>query len=650
MRRNLWIRITFPIIIVFLLLYIFWDWDWFIPFVDARASASLGRQVSIQHLHVRLGSTTIIRADGVSIANPKGFPASDPPLATIGELQVNVALFHYLRHQELDLPLIAVRQPVFTVRQSGSQNNYTLNMAPSGKTSKPPKLGLLIIRNGSASIKLPSYKTDMNLSFYTRKAPAGDKLFTGGEVLATAKGTYAGAPVTGTFTGGALLSLRTATTPYPVDLHLQNGTTAASLIGTLSDPAHLAGADLRLSFAGQDMANLYQLTGVPIPETPPFSLTGLVDYDHGVFRFRDLVGKIGSSDLEGSISEAPGNPRRKITANLRSNRVDLTDLAGFLGGTPGKTTTPGQTAATKAKVEQAAASPYLLPHTPINLPKIKAADVDLRYRGEHIINKGQPLDDLVVHLIINDGHITVDPLNFGVGTGTIASSIDLNGNAQPLQAKANIDFRHLQLSRLLKSTSGFAGNGTIGGSAWVAGSGDSMAAILGHGDGHASLFLQNGGNVSALLIDLAGLQAGQAVLSALGVPQKTPIHCMISDFTLQNGQMNTNAFLIATNESNILGRGTADLTTEKLNLHMWTEATHLSIFNLSTPINIGGTLKNPSVLPAPGPLAARLGGAIGLGVLFPPLAIIPTIRLGLGDKNACVDTLTALREGKKPSR
>ncbi|MDE1907712.1 MAG: AsmA family protein, partial [Rhodospirillales bacterium] len=343
---------------------------WFIPVVDARASAALGRQVTIQHLHVRLGGTTIIRADGVTIANPKGFPTSDPPLGTVAELQVNVAVWHYLGHHELELPFIALRQPVFSVRENGGQNNYTLKMA-SSSSGKPPKLGLLIIRNGSASVRLPSYKTNMDLSFYTRKAPAGDKLFTGGEVLVTAKGTYAGAPLTGTFTGGALLSLRNTATPYPIDLHVQNGTTTASLTGTLQDPAHLAGADLRLSFAGQNMANLYQLTGVPIPQTPPFNLTGRVDYDNGAFRLQNIVGRVGSSDLEGSIAEAPGNPRRKINADLRSNRVDLTDLAGFLGGTPGKATTPGQTVATKATVEKAAASPYLLPRTPINLPKIK---------------------------------------------------------------------------------------------------------------------------------------------------------------------------------------------------------------------------------------------------------------------------------------
>jgi hypothetical protein len=32
-------------------------------------------------------------------------------------------------------------------------------------------------------------------------------------------------------------------------------------------------------------------------------------------------------------------------------------------------------------------------------------------------------------------------------------------------------------------------------------------------------------------------------------------------------------------------------------------------------------------------------------VLFPPLALLPTIRLGLGDKNACADTLATLHAG-----
>jgi uncharacterized protein involved in outer membrane biogenesis len=639
MRRGIWL---FPVLIIVVLVMIFWNWDWFIPIVDSQASAALGRKVTMQHLHVSLGRRTTATATGLVIDNPDGFPEDEPKLATVGRLAVTVDVVDYLFHHQLAVPNIELDQLVASLRELPSgANNYTLKSSGSS-SGKPPKLGELVIHDGSASVILPAEKSDFNMVIETRDAPSNSKLFTGGQIVVDAHGTYASAPITARFIGGALLSFRSTATPYPVDLHIQNGTTKASLAGTIDDPQHFAGAHLKLSFSGQDMANLYQLTGVPIPSTPPFSLTGRLNYASGEFRFEDLIGRVGSSDLEGNISEAPGTPRRKIVANLESHQVDLTDLAGFLGATPGKTTTPGQDEATKAEVVKAVESPKLLPDTPIDLPKINIADVDLHYHGEHIINRDVPLDNLTVHLTIRAGHITVDPLNFAVGTGTIASNLDLDQQDGVLHTKANIDFRKLQLSRLMAATHTFVGDGTVGGNAYLTGTGNSMATILGHGNGHATLFMQHGAALSSLLVDLAGLQFGDAVLSALGIPVKTTIDCMVTNFALTDGLVNTKTFLLATKEANILGSGTINLDDEKLNLAMRTQATHFSIGSLSTPINIGGTLKNPSVLPAAGPLAARVAPSIALGILFPPLALIPTIRLGLGDKNACEDALMAI--------
>jgi uncharacterized protein involved in outer membrane biogenesis len=645
MRGRLWIWLLFPALILVLLVIIFWNWDWLIPLVEARASAAIGRQVTIRHLGVSLGRTTIFSARGITIANPKDFPAGEPPLATIDRLRIGVNLVDYLEHRTLALPLIELDHPVAALRElPDGRNNYTLQLA-NQNSGNPPKLGQLAIDNGAASVIMPRYKTNFNLTVQTGPAPAGSKLFTGGEIVVDAHGTYAAAPITGRFIGGALLTLRDPSIPYPVDLHLQNGTTKASLAGTLDDPAHFAGAHLRLAVSGQDMADLYQLTGVPIPATPPFSLTGDIDYSKAAFRFEHLVGHVGSSDLEGTITETPDSPRRNVTANLISHRVDLTDLAGFLGGTPGRITTPGMTAATKAKVQAANASPHLLPMQKFDLPAITTANVDLHYRGERIINRNVPFDNLVMHLVVKDGRTTVDPLNFAVGTGTIASNFDLEPVGGVLHAKANIEFHQVQLSRLMAATHTFAGDGTIGGSAYLTGTGNSVAAILAKGNGHAMLFLQNGGDISALLVDLTGLQVGDAIFSALGIPHKTTIQCMVGDFALTNGVVDTKTFLIATKEANILGSGTVNLANEQLALALHTQATHFSVGSLSTPINITGHLKNPSVLPAAGPLATRAGPAVALGVLFPPLALIPTIRLGLGDKNACADTINSIHQG-----
>jgi uncharacterized protein involved in outer membrane biogenesis len=640
--------IAFILLVIVLLIW-FWNWDWFIPFVESSSSSAIGRKVTIQHMHVHLGGVTEVALTGITITNPDGFTATDN-FAAVDRLVVDANVMDYIRHQTIVLPVIEVDHPVAAVRQlEDGSNNYTLNFAkskPNAKPSAPPQIGELVINDGEASVIMPKLKTNFNLTIQTK--PSTDPTFiTGDELVVDAHGTYDGAPITGNFIGGALLSLRDPSNPYPVDLHVANGTTHASLIGTIEQPASFGGAKLKLVFSGQDMADLYQLTGVPIPSTPPYNITGKLDYQRNAFRLTDINGRLGSSDLEGTITESTptDGSRRLVTADLDSRRVDLTDLAGFLGATPGKTTTPGEDAATKTKEARADEKSNLIPDTPINLPKINAANIEFTYRGAHIVNKDVPLDDVVIILSIENGRITAHPVSFGVGGGSIAINLDLDPVDDVLHTRADVDFRRLPLARLMKATQAFAGDGVIGGTAHVVGTGNSMARILGHGDGGLQLFMNQGGDVSALLVDIAGLQVGDAALSALGIPNKTQIQCLVSDFSLNDGVVDTKALLVATKEANILGAGTINLENEKLDLALRTEATHFQIGSFSTPIDFGGTMKHPSVFPAVGPLALKGGAAIGLGVLFPPLALLPTIRLGLGDENACTDTLQSLHNG-----
>ncbi len=43
---------------------IVWNWDWFIPLIEPRVSAAIGRKVTIAHLHVHLGRRTMLNVDG----------------------------------------------------------------------------------------------------------------------------------------------------------------------------------------------------------------------------------------------------------------------------------------------------------------------------------------------------------------------------------------------------------------------------------------------------------------------------------------------------------------------------------------------------------------------------------------------------------
>ncbi len=455
-------------------------------------------------------------------------------------------------------------------------------------------------------------------------------------IVVDARGTYSGQPVTASFVGGALLTVMSQSRPYPVDLHVRNGDTRVALSGTVRDPLHFQGTNLRLDLRGSDMADLFPLTGIPIPHTPAYGIAGRLDYDTKTraVRFHDFSGRVGNSDLEGTIDEVPGKERPDVTMDLSSHRVNLVDLGGFIGGTPESGRTPDQTAAQKKAVAQANARKTLLPDEPINFPKVRAADVHLKYHGEHIENTFVPLDDIRATLDLVDGKITLHPLDFGVGPGTIQSRITVDATREPARVDADVDFKRLSLARIMKATHAFVGNGTLDGGLVLRTTGNSMASMMGRGDGSMRLTMQGGGQLSALLLDLAGLEFGNAILSALHIPQKAQVQCFISDFDLKDGIAHTKVMLLQTSEARTVGRGDISFRNETLDYSLTTRSTHFSIGSLPGPINITGPLRSPTILPG-AEVAGRAAAAVGLGILAGPAAILPTIQFGTGEGDAC---------------
>ncbi len=642
LRRSVYALVPLLAIVALVLL---WQWDWFIPLVAGRTSTALGRNVTIAHLHVSLGRTTRIVADDVQIANPDGFP-SDQPFAKLAHLGVAVDVAAYLRQRTLVIPQIDLDQPVISaIATPDGQNNYTFHSAGSGQDAPATPgfaIGELTIENGQAHVVVPKLRADATATIATRPAPAGPDAGTSPQplqIVVEAKGSYAGQPVTGRLIGGALLSLRDASHPYPIDLRLANGPTQVTLVGTVQNPLAFAGANLKLDLAGPDMEQLYPLTGIPLPKTPPYKVTGQLDYADRRIRFQNFAGTLGNSDLGGTITVDPGQERQDVTADLHSRSVDLEDLGGFIGSEPGRTTDPNMTAQQKQQVARAEASTQLLPNTPLNLPKLRTADIHLKYRGDHIVGRNVPFDTIEVAGDVVNGHITLHPLSLGVGTGRILATVDLAPQAGDLiHAKADVQMQRLDVSRMLAATHAVAGAGRLGGQASIDTTGNSLAAMLGNGNGKLDLYM-SGGNLSALLVDLSGLEFGNAVLSALGIPDRAELQCLIGQFALQRGVLATRTMLIDTSEAVISGQGTVDLGHERLNYEIRTEAKYFTVGSLPAPIGISGTFKNPSIGPDMASLGARGGIAAGLGVMLPPLALLPTIQFGVGDDNRCAGLL-----------
>lgn len=626
-------------------LIVFWDWNWFRPLVEARASAAIGRDVRIGHFDIALSRTPRAILDDIVIENPPAF-GEEAPLGTVEHLSVSLDAGKALRGR-VSLPEIRVVKPRGHLRSNAKgARNWQFEGAgdDGGAESTPPEIGALIVEDGEVRFADPELAADFTTTIRTEERADGGEP----AILVDAEGTYNAAPIDASFRGGSVLSLREPGKPYPVDLEARNGDTRISLKGSVRNPLDFAGANVALELEGKNLADLEPLIGIPLAPTPPYRLKGQLDYAERKIRFDDFSGTVGQSDLSGNFAVDPGEDRPRVTADLRSERVVLADLGGFIGAAPGKDDQPDMSEEQRSEHAREEASPKLLPNDPFDIPDIRAADFDVHYEGGHIEGEGMPLDNLVAALKIEDGKVTLKPLNFGVGKGKIESDIVLDARENPIRTRADIDFRRVDLHRLMESTGVFEGTGTIGGRAFIDTSGNSLAEMLGNGDGEIKLFMA-GGDMSALLVNLAGLDLGNSILSALGLPQRTNIRCLVSDFALKEGVLRTRTFYLDTEQANIVGTGTIDLGAETIDYTIATEPKQPSIGSVAAPIDITGRLKSPAIGPDAEALAARAAPAVALGVLLTPLAaLLPTIQLGLGEDNDCSESVTRLeRESEK---
>ena len=618
-----------------LLLFLLWDWNWFKPLVEARASATLGHPVHMDRLDVHPGRLTTLVGHGVHIGDGFG----DQDVAVIPTLTILFEAETWLRTRAIVLPSVTAEAPVVRIIQTdATHDNYSFPALVPDPGAKPVTIGDLVITDGSMQVTMADPPADIALKFAT-SGEAGAR-----NITLDGKGTYAKQPITVRGTGGALLGLRDAAAPYPVDLALTNGPTKVTLKGTVRDLLALGGADLLMTFSGPNMELLYPLTGIATPKTPPYNFAGKLDFVGRKYHLTDIKGRVGSTDLAGNLQFEPHGARPLLSGSLVSRQVDMQDLGGFVGSEPGRTTTPGQSPAQVAAVARAEADPKLLPDRPIDIPKLVATDVHLQFRGDKIIGKNPPFDSISLVLDINNGHIRLEPLKLTISGGTVEGYVDLNPVGDQLATDLSLTMQHVNLGGLLGKAGLGGGFGPVNGSFKLKGRGASTAAIVAQGDGALKIVMPSGGDVNSLLIDLSGLEIGRAILAALGVPDRETIRCLVADATLRHGVLISGNLAVDTSDHIITGGGRVDLTRELIELHLRTDAKHFTVGKLATPITIAGTFKKINYgIDAEALL--RGGAAVGLGLLFPPAALLPTIQFGVGDASPCSRPSAAARPG-----
>ncbi|MEZ1317093.1 AsmA family protein [Pseudomonas fluorescens] len=676
----LWTFASLVVLLAILVLIIaFFDWNRIKPTLNSKVSEELHRPFAINGNLAVIWRRELdeggwrawvpwphVVAEDLSLGNPDW--SKQPQMVTLKRVELRISPLALLA-QRVTIPRIDLTEPNAQLqRLADGRANWTFQFDPKDPNAEPSSwvvdIGSIGFDKGHVTLDDQTLKTQLDLLIDPLGKPIQFSEIVGDKAAKTAqekgsapqdyafalkvKGQYHGQKLSGEGKIGGLLALQDASRPFPLQAQVAIADTRVELAGTLTDPLNLGALDLRLKLAGASLGNLYPLTGVTLPDTPPYATDGhliakLHEAGGAVFRYEGFNGKIGDSDIHGSLAYVASQPRPKLSGSLVSNQLLFADLAPLIGA--------DSNAKQKARGgESKQPADKVLPVEEFKTERWRDMDADVEFTGKRIVHSEKlPFNDLYTHLVLNDGALSLEPLRFGVAGGKLDAQIRLNGRTEPLEGNARLTARGFKLKQLFPTFEPMKTSfGELNGDADISGRGNSVATLLGTANGNLKMLI-NDGAISRELMELAGLNVGNYVVGKIFGDKEVKINCAAADFGIKSGLASTRLFVFDTENAIIYIDGTANMTTEQLDLTVTPESKGWRLISLRSPLYVRGKFIKPDAGVKAVPLMLRGAGMVALGVIAAPAAgLLALVAPSGGEPNQCAPLLQQMKAGKAP--
>lgn len=638
------------VIVILVLVATFFDWNLARVPIARTVTAKTGRSASIDgDLKVHLWSwNPTVDVAGLHIGNPDW--AKNPVMFRADHIVVSVSLGRLLRGQ-IVLSQVAVLHPEVNLERDSRgraswefTNSAGTPAATGGKPTKLPTVRLLVIRDGTVNVEDHVKKLTLQGSLNAGKESAKGE---NSAFQVRLTGLLNAKPLKVQFDGGPLLNLG-PNTPYDFTVGIMASTIHVEATVSITKPFDLSEFTAKLHLKGDDLADAYYLTGLALPNTAPYDIAGDVRRTAGLFQIDSLKGRIGGSDISGTVGVDTSKKRLALKADLVSNNLDIKDLAPSLGVqsrlSNGKSAAP--TSAITPVVAKSTKGEKLLPDADLQLNRVRGMDADFTYHAQSVSAPKLPMREVGFHLMLVNGDLRLDPLDFVLDKGAIAGTVEIDARHAVPETSIDMHVDHVDLSQFKSAKATEAPlSGELHGRLRVHGFGSSIHKLASDADGGLGIAIPQG-EVSDVLAELTGIN----VLKGLGLlfskdTKKTAIRCGVVDFEATKGDLTAKTFFVDTTNVLITGRGRIDLGSEGMDLSFQGDPKHLRLLRLRAPVSVTGTLGDPSIGIKAERLALQTGAAVALGVLLTPVAaVLAFVDPGLAKDANCVAILEQERD------
>jgi len=451
--------------------------------------------------------------------------------------------------------------------------------------------------------------------------------------------------------GGPLLNIDRAT-PYNFDLQVAAGATRVVAKGAVTHPFNLRLFTAAVTFAGPNLADLYYLTGLALPGTPPYRVRAMLSRDGARTSLTGLSGTVGRTDVQGSTAVDRSSGRPYVTANIKSRALYFTDLGPLFGSRAPAAAT--RAAAVKAHVSVGASSAeareqtdasHLLPDSPLPVDRIRQMDADVTFHADRVISTDFPLRHLDLKLKLDHGVLSADPVSMALSVGKLAGKIRIDARHAVPETDVDARLQDVNLQQFVTATDTRL-QGTMEARAKLHGRGNSVHLVAASADGTVT-FVVPRGLVGNHFAELLGIDVDRAFL--FNSSGDTTMRCAIADFQAHDGTLVARNLLFDSDVVKATGTGTVNLGNESLALEIKGEPKKFTVFRLRAPIEVTGPWQHPKVGLKLGAVAAQVGASIALGVLATPIAaILPFVDPGLAKNADCAAVVAGAQQRGTP--
>ena len=641
-RVPTWLKVTGGVlgalVLAVVLFLLFADWNMLRGPIGRFASERLDRTVELRgDLDVHPWSFTP-RAEINDLYIADTAWSGTDHLALVGRVEVAVRLWPLLRGEVILQRLALVRPDLNLARDGGGRANWRFKEDPNKKPGKLPIVRELFIQDGRIRYR------DQQRGLFVNAAASASETAAGGGFSLAGDGAINKEPFRLRVSGGPLVYVD-KDKPYPFGARIEAGSTRLVARGSITEPFDLARFQSSVDLSGPDLNRLYGLTGLALPNTPPYRVRGRLERRGTLYEVRNLNGTVGDSDVGGTLSIETRGERPLLKADLRSRRLDFDDLATVFGGAPdpGETASPEQ----KAMAARMKARSRLLPDATLQVDRVRAMDAEVTYRAVSILAPGLPLRDASAAVDLKAGVLKVDDIVVGFPQGRLTGQARIDARRDTPQVDMDVRMSGVRLEQFLTRTGATPISGTLAARAKLSGAGNSVHRFAANADGAVTLVVP-GGQVREAFAELVGIN----VIKGLGLllskdTGTTALRCAVADFRVQDGQLIARQIVADTEPVLITGAGGGSLDTETLNLVLKGNPKKFRLVSLNAPVTIQGPIRSPKLGVQPGGAIAQGGIAAALGALVSPLAaILPFVDPGLAkDANCAALTGDAAAKG-----